>query len=151
MSTYTVAFVVSDLKNVSMHDNTVWLWDDVLPQGKYALSIAQVIIMLLENYAEIMYELPKLDQMSVPNLHFFRYGELGYCYREISNDTYIYHDFTYWNYNTLFRVKVSLLILKRNPDLMLTHTKRLNKLCGLYDLLTLSKDTSKPEVSRSLM
>ena len=66
-----MAFVVSDLKNVSIHDgkNTVWL-QDVLPQGKYALTIAQVIIMLLVYHTEIMYELPKLDQMSVPNLHF---------------------------------------------------------------------------------
>lgn len=72
MSTYIVAFVVSDLKNVSIHDgnNTVWVREDVLPQGKYALSIAQVIIMLLENYTEIMYELPKLDQVAVPNLQF---------------------------------------------------------------------------------
>jgi len=46
MSTYIVAFVVSDLKNVSIHDgkNAVWLREDVLPQGKYALYIAQVII-----------------------------------------------------------------------------------------------------------
>jgi aminopeptidase N len=72
MSTYIVAFVVSDLKNVSIHEgkNTVWLREDVLPQGKYALSIAQVIIMLLENYTEIMYELPKLDQVALPDLEF---------------------------------------------------------------------------------
>ena len=46
MSTYIVAFVVSDLKNISIHDgkNAVWLREDVLPQGKYALYIAQVII-----------------------------------------------------------------------------------------------------------
>ena len=34
MSTYIVAFVVSDLKNVFIHDekNTVWLQEDVLPR-----------------------------------------------------------------------------------------------------------------------
>ena len=36
-------------KNVSTRDgeNTVWLREDVLPQGKFALSIVQVVIMLL--------------------------------------------------------------------------------------------------------
>ena len=88
MSTYIVAFVVSDLKNVSIHvgKNTVWLREDVLPQGKYALSIAHVIIMFLEDYTEMMYEVPKLDQLAVPNQHFFGNGELEYCYREVSND-----------------------------------------------------------------
>jgi len=79
MSTYIVAFVVSDLKNLSMHDgkNSVWLREDVLPQGKYALSIAQVIIMLLENYTEIMYELPKLDQVAIPDLEFLAMENWG--------------------------------------------------------------------------
>jgi len=72
MSTYIVAFVVSDLKNASILDemNAVWLPKDVPPkEGKYALSVAQKAIMLLENYTEIMYELPKLDLVAVPNLH----------------------------------------------------------------------------------
>lgn len=79
MSTYIVAFVVSDLKNMSIHDgkNTMWLREDVLSQGKYALSIAQDIIMLLENYTEIMYEIPKLDQVAVPNLHFLAMENWG--------------------------------------------------------------------------
>jgi aminopeptidase N len=79
MSTYIVAFVVSDLKNLSIHDgkNTMWLREDVLPQGKYALSIAQAIITLLENYTEIMYELPKLDQVAVPNLYFWAMENWG--------------------------------------------------------------------------
>ena len=56
MPTCIVVFVVSDLKNVSTHDgkNTVWFREDGLPQGKYALSIAQVISISLENYTEIM-------------------------------------------------------------------------------------------------
>jgi len=79
MSTYIVAFVVSDLKNMSMYDekNTMWLREDVLPEGDYALSIAQAIIMLLENYTEIMYELPKLDQVAIPNLDFLAMENWG--------------------------------------------------------------------------
>ena len=63
MSIYIVAFVVSDLKNISIHvgENTMWLREDVLPQDKYALSIAQVIIVFLETYTEMIYEHPKLD------------------------------------------------------------------------------------------
>jgi len=97
-----------------------------LPQGKYALTIAQVIIMLLDYHTEKMYELPKLYQVAVLNLHFFGYGELGYCYREVRYDNYVFLDITYWNYNTLFEVKVSLIVLQRDPDLMLTQTRRLN-------------------------
>jgi len=44
---------------------------------KYALSISQVIIMLLENYTEITYELPKLDQVAVPNLQFLTMENWG--------------------------------------------------------------------------
>ena len=33
--------------------------------------------MLLENYTEVMYELPKLDQVAVPNLHFLAMEDLG--------------------------------------------------------------------------
>jgi len=79
MSTYTLAFVVSDLKNMSIYGgkDTVWLREDVLPQGNYVLSIAQVIITLLENYTEIMYELPKLDQVAVPNLQFWAMENWG--------------------------------------------------------------------------
>lgn len=79
MSTYLVAFVVSHLKNISTHGgkNSVWLREDVLPQGKYALSVAQTIITLLENYTEIMYELPKLDQVAVPNLYFLAMENWG--------------------------------------------------------------------------
>ena len=54
------------------------------------------------------------------------YGKLGYCYRDVSNDTYIFLDITYLHYNTLFQVKVSLVLLQRDPDLILTHTKRPN-------------------------
>ena len=62
MPTYKVVFEVSDLKNVSIHDgNIVWLQKDVVSQGKYALSITQVIIMLQENYTEIMCELPEFQ------------------------------------------------------------------------------------------
>ena len=82
--------------------------------------------MLLENYSEIMYELPKLDQVAVPNHFFFVYGELGYRYREVSFDTYVFLHITYWNYNTLFQVKLSLILLQRDPDLMVAQTKRPN-------------------------
>jgi hypothetical protein len=48
----------------------MWLQEDVLLQGKYALSVALVIGMLLETYTEILYEFQKLDQMAVPKFTF---------------------------------------------------------------------------------
>ena len=120
-----MAFVVSDL-NVSIHDgkNTVWLLEDVLPPGKYAISIAQVIIMLLENYTEIMYELPKLDQVAVPNLLILVMESLGIVTQKYVMIPMFF--LTYWNYNTLFQVKVSLVLLQRDLGLMLIHIKRPN-------------------------
>jgi len=44
---------------------------------KYALFISQVIMMLLENYTEITHELPKLDQVAVPNLQFLAIENWG--------------------------------------------------------------------------
>ena len=65
------------MNQIDMYVCILWLWDDVLPPGRYSLSIAQVIIMLLENYTEKMYELPKLDQMAVPNLQFLALENCG--------------------------------------------------------------------------
>ncbi|XP_069669083.1 aminopeptidase N-like isoform X2 [Periplaneta americana] len=79
MSTYLVAFVVSDLKNLSTADGKygIWLRSEVLAQGKYALSIAPTLINLLENYTEVLYALPKLDQIAVPDLVFWAMENWG--------------------------------------------------------------------------
>ena len=78
MSTYIVAFVVSDLKNVSFHDgkNTVRLRKDVFFKVNMPYPLHKSI-MLLEIYTEIMYGLPKFDEMAVPNLHFLAMENWG--------------------------------------------------------------------------
>jgi hypothetical protein len=56
-------------------------------------------------------------------------------------------DITSWNYNTLFQVKVSLVLLQTDLDLMRNHTERPN----LTNCDTLSQDPLKHVVSRSFM
>jgi len=127
MSTYIVAFVVIRLEEC-IHS---W-WEEYFvivrrcfPQGKYVLSIAQVI-MLLENYKEIMYELPRLVRVDVTNLQFLAMeNRCIVTEKEVMIPMFLL-DIMYWNYDTLFQVKVSSLLLKRDPDLMLTHTNRPN-------------------------
>jgi len=82
--------------------------------------------MLLEYNTKIMYELAKLDQGAVPNLHFLAMENWGILTEKLSYDKYVFLDITYWNYNAMFQVKVSLIVLQRDSDLMLTQTKRPN-------------------------
>ncbi|KAJ9582916.1 hypothetical protein L9F63_022740, partial [Diploptera punctata] len=79
MSTYLVAFVVSDLKNLTTKDGkySVWMREEVISQGKYALSIAPNIIQAMEQYTGIQYELPKLDQVAVPDMFFWAMENWG--------------------------------------------------------------------------
>ena len=79
MSTYLVAFVVSDLKNLTTKDGkySVWMREDVISQGKYALSIAPTIIKSLENYTGIKYELPKLDEVAIPDMYYWAMENWG--------------------------------------------------------------------------
>ncbi|PSN55741.1 Aminopeptidase N [Blattella germanica] len=79
MSTYLVAFVVSDLKNLTSEDGkySVWLREQIISQGKFALSIAPGIIQEMENYTGIKYELPKLDQVAIPDLFYWAMENWG--------------------------------------------------------------------------
>ena len=92
-------------------------------QGKYALSIAQVNHVTGDLHWNNVWA-PKIWWDGCTKPTFFGYGELGNWYREVNNDVFL--DITYWNYNTLFQVKVSLVLLQRDPNIMLTHTKRPN-------------------------
>ncbi|XP_056427954.1 aminopeptidase N-like isoform X2 [Hyla sarda] len=73
MSTYLVAFVVSQFKHVG--DNVVKIWGrkkaiEDENQGEYALNITRPILEFFEEYYQEPYPLPKSDQVGLPDFSF---------------------------------------------------------------------------------
>ena len=68
MSTYLVAFVVSDFVNISNVDEnfSVWARPDTIQSTQYALDIGPKIINFLNDFFDIKYPLPKMDLIAVP-------------------------------------------------------------------------------------
>ncbi|GFG31547.1 hypothetical protein Cfor_05017, partial [Coptotermes formosanus] len=71
MSTYLVAFIVSDFESVDkVEDNRtyhVWAREDSVTQGLYGLSVSPGIIQFMENFTNIPFEFNKLDQAAIPD------------------------------------------------------------------------------------
>ena len=73
MSTYLLAFVVSDFKysegNKTSNNVTFRIWsrESALGQTKYATSVGPTILEYFEQYFKIRYPLPKQDMIAVPD------------------------------------------------------------------------------------
>ncbi|XP_014370444.2 aminopeptidase N [Papilio machaon] len=67
MSTYLVAFAVTDFGNMSDHNFSVWARKEALPSAAYALDIGPKILKFLEEYYKIEFPLPKIDMMALPD------------------------------------------------------------------------------------
>lgn len=75
MSTYLVAYVVSDYKKKSNKEETfnVWTKPHAVESAKYAFEIGQSILTELEDFTGIKYYdksgqgMPKMDQISIPD------------------------------------------------------------------------------------
>lgn len=75
MSSYLLAFVVSDLGYISNLDTVqpgetihrVWVRPDSLLKAHYALDNSINVLKALEDYVGFKYELPKVDSAGVPN------------------------------------------------------------------------------------
>lgn len=67
MSTYLVAFVVSDFEHLSEGTFSVWARSDSLQQAKYALEIGPRILRYFEGYFQIPFPLPKVDMIALPD------------------------------------------------------------------------------------
>lgn len=73
MSTYLVAFIVSNLKPLSVYNNSlikIWAREEFLPYTRYASEIAPQILEYFEKYFGIPYPLPKMDIVAVPEFGF---------------------------------------------------------------------------------
>lgn len=68
MSTYLVAFVVSDFVNISSESRfSVWARFGAISQAKYALEIGPKCLRYFEEYFDIDFPLPKLDMIALPD------------------------------------------------------------------------------------
>ena len=68
MSTYLVAFMVSDLKKLSTADGrySIWATDTTVHRANYTLALTQKVLKFMENYTGVPYNLPKLDSVAEP-------------------------------------------------------------------------------------
>lgn len=68
MSTYLVAFVVSDFTHITNGQKfSVWTRDSAIGQAKYSLEIGPKILKYFENYFGIDFPLPKVDMIALPD------------------------------------------------------------------------------------
>ncbi|XP_022120582.2 aminopeptidase N [Pieris rapae] len=67
MSTYLVAFAVTDFGNMSRDNFSVWARKDALSSAAYALDIGPKILKFLEDYYKIKFPLPKIDMIALPD------------------------------------------------------------------------------------
>ncbi|KAK0167899.1 hypothetical protein PV327_001754 [Microctonus hyperodae] len=69
MSTYLVAFIVSDFDVLPMAENNfrVWARHEGIKQSQYALDIGPKILQYYEDYFQIKFPLPKIDMVALPD------------------------------------------------------------------------------------
>lgn len=75
MSSYLLAFVISDLESVTneetkLTDDTlhrIWVRPDSVSRAWFALESSDLALKALEKYLNFKFELPKLDSAGIPN------------------------------------------------------------------------------------
>ncbi|XP_069189951.1 aminopeptidase N [Procambarus clarkii] len=72
MSTYLVAFVVSDFGHVDSNANDhvlfrVWVREDAIQQADYAINTGPEVLTFYEDYFNIPFPLPKQDMIAIPD------------------------------------------------------------------------------------
>ena len=69
MSSYLVAFIVSDFDSLTNEQKnlTVWARHDIIAGGQFSQDIGQKALRLLGEYNGIGYSLPKMDQAAIPD------------------------------------------------------------------------------------
>lgn len=75
MSSYLLAFVISDLVSVTNEEtkgvddtlHRVWVRPDSVSKTEFALESVEVALKALEEYLSFKFALPKLDSAGIPN------------------------------------------------------------------------------------
>jgi hypothetical protein len=92
MSTYLVAFIVSDFESLSSdakYNFSAWARPNAIDNAQYSQAIGPRLVDFYEHYTGIDYEFPKIDQVAVPDfaagamenwgLITYRYVTRGMC------------------------------------------------------------------------
>lgn len=74
MSSYLLAFIISDLEFISNADtkleneklHRIWVRPDSLSKAQFALDSSVRVLNALQEYVDYEYELPKVDSAGVP-------------------------------------------------------------------------------------
>lgn len=67
MSTYLVAYSISDFKKLSNGNFSVWARQDAIQSAAYALSVGPKILKFLEEFFDLRFPLPKMDMIALPD------------------------------------------------------------------------------------
>ncbi|KAJ1527504.1 hypothetical protein ONE63_007476 [Megalurothrips usitatus] len=69
VSSYLIAFIVSDFDCIANDDKTFETWSrkEILPGGKFAQDIGQKALAALSDFNGVNYSLPKMDQAAIPD------------------------------------------------------------------------------------
>lgn len=67
MSTYLVAYAISDFEHISDGNFSAWARKDAIQSASYALSVGPKILKFLEEYFDLPFPLPKLDMIALPD------------------------------------------------------------------------------------
>ncbi|XP_043463932.1 aminopeptidase N-like [Leptopilina heterotoma] len=67
MSTYLVAFVISDFEYKTDSPITVWSQPALIDKAQYPLTMGKKILKEMAEYTGVVYQLPKMDQIGIPD------------------------------------------------------------------------------------
>ncbi|XP_023293113.2 aminopeptidase N [Lucilia cuprina] len=67
MSTYLVAYSISDFSKLSNGNFSVWARHDAIQSASYALSVGPKILKFLEEFFDLKFPLPKMDMIALPD------------------------------------------------------------------------------------
>ncbi|XP_073818645.1 suppressor of ER stress-induced death [Musca autumnalis] len=67
MSTYLVAYSISDFSHLSNGNFSVWARHDAIQSGAYALSMVPKALKFFEDFFDIPFPLPKIDMIALPD------------------------------------------------------------------------------------
>jgi len=68
MSTYLIAFIVSDFKSNNTADNFhVWAREGAIEQVDYSVNIGPSLLDAMEKFLGLKYPMPKMDVVAVPD------------------------------------------------------------------------------------
>lgn len=67
MSTYLVAYSISDFSKLSKGNFSVWARHDAIQSASYALSMVPKALKFFEDFFDIPFPLPKIDMIALPD------------------------------------------------------------------------------------